>query len=303
VPARREHLDILRVSIGVLQVDILTPGESSKTLQHLGLRFDPYGVFRRSKTPAGLYARQKWLGEENHIAWKADFKSTAAALLAGQSDDGSWGGSVLQTIQRLFGLHLTVRDPNEGMDKALDWLLDIALKKPQPIRRDIKERLSNKNLRGLPFSPGCSGLFVIGAALFLATIFGRNADPRILETYGWLEKEGIERGGRWCGWSCSNNVLRAFAVHPEFCKSEALYLAVTALGRAQHASGRWLVQVPFYQTVNALAHLDLTEAEIQIKRALKHLLKTQHKDGTWGKVQREWNTFLVVHALRNKGLL
>jgi len=267
------------------------------------LRFDPYGIFRASKTPAGLYARQKWLAEENSLVWKADFKSTVDALLAGQSRDGSWGGSVVQTIQRLFGLHLTVRDPNERIDKALDWLLDLALKKPQRIRRDVAERFSNEALRGLPFTPGCSGLLLTGATLFLATIFGRNRDPRILAAYARLNKEGVERKGRWCGWSCSNNILRAFVVHPEFSKIRATHLAVKALARAQHSSGTWPVQVPFYQTLNALAHLDLADAHGQIETALEHLFKTQNKDGTWGKAQKEWNTFLVVHALRNKGFL
>ena len=281
----------------------LKPGKISKTFQRPQLRFDPYGVFRASRTPAGLYARKKWLGEENDTLWKAGFDSAVNALLAGQSQDGSWGGSILQTIQRLFGLHLTIRYPNEPIDKALDWLLDVALKKLQCTRRDIAEPFSNKDLRGLPFTPGCSGLLVTGAALFLATIFERHGDSRILAAYGWLNEVGVQREGRWCGWSCSNNMLRAFVVHPKFSKSRAAVLAVKGLAHAQYSTGRWPVQVPFYQTVNALAHLDLADAHGQIKKAFEHLLRTQNKDGTWGKVQKEWNTFLVIHALRNKGLL
>jgi hypothetical protein len=30
---------------------------------------------------------------------------------------------------------------------------------------------------------------------------------------------------------------------------------------------------------------------------------TQHVDGSWGASQRQWYTFLAVHALRNKGIL
>jgi hypothetical protein len=59
--------------------------------------------------------------------------------------------------------------------------------------------------------------------------------------------------------------------------------------------------VPFYQTVNALAHLDSEDADVQLKKAFKHLSRTQNLDGTWGRSQKEWKTFLVVHAMRRKG--
>ena len=54
------------------------------------LRYDPYQVFRFSKTPVGLYARQKWLGAAGTPQWKIDFKETVVALLADQLPDGSW---------------------------------------------------------------------------------------------------------------------------------------------------------------------------------------------------------------------
>lgn len=40
------------------------------------LRYDPYQVFRFSKTPVSLYARQKWLGEAGTSQWKIDFKES-----------------------------------------------------------------------------------------------------------------------------------------------------------------------------------------------------------------------------------
>jgi len=33
-------------------------------MPRLHLRYDPYRIFRSSRTPPGLYARQKWLHEE-----------------------------------------------------------------------------------------------------------------------------------------------------------------------------------------------------------------------------------------------
>lgn len=51
---------------------------------------DPYAVFRSSTTPAGLYARQKWLGEASTPQWKEDFAAAVAELVRGQSKDGLW---------------------------------------------------------------------------------------------------------------------------------------------------------------------------------------------------------------------
>jgi hypothetical protein len=32
-------------------------------------------------------------------------------------------------------------------------------------------------------------------------------------------------------------------------------------------------------------------------------LRIQNRDGTWGRIQKEWTTFLVVHALRRSAVL
>ena len=58
--------------------------------------------------------------------------------------------------------------------------------------------------------------------------------------------------------------------------------------------------MPFYQIVNALAHLDLPEADRQLELAFQHVIESQKPDGTWRSDQPEWHTFLVVHALKNK---
>jgi len=89
-------------------------------------------------------------------------------------------------------------------------------------------------------------------------------------------------------------------VHPKYSQHEATAMAVEALARVQSPSGGWQGKVPFYQTVNALAHLDSIQADAQLERAFKKLHNSQHRDGTWGRTQQEWNTFLIVHALRNK---
>jgi hypothetical protein len=265
-------------------------------------RYDPHAVFRESKTPPGLYARKRWL-EESSRAWKTDFQETVALLRTGQGKDGSWNHSVLETIKRLFGLHLTVRESDDAIDRALDWLTE-RLRTLQGQRRgSFGEALKNTRLRGLPFTSGCGLFFLSGATLFLSSIFGRERSPYALSLYGCLDVLGQARHGRWCGWSCSNNILRAFVVHPLYANRESVSLAVKALGIAQELTGRWPRQIPFYQTVNALAHLESKEGDIQLDNAFKWLYKTQNSDGTWGRADREWNTFLVVHAMKNKKLL
>jgi hypothetical protein len=83
-----------------------------------------YRVFRNSETSAGLYARQKWLGEAKTDQWKIDFKETVAELLADQLPDGSWSRSTTETIKLLFGMQLTARSATAGIDAGLTWLIN-----------------------------------------------------------------------------------------------------------------------------------------------------------------------------------
>jgi len=265
-------------------------------------RYDPVGVFRESKTPLGLYARKRWLGESSK-AWKIGFQETVELLKAGQDRDGSWNHSVLETVKRLFGLHLTVRDSDDAIDRALDWLTERLRTLQGKRHASFTEALENSRLKGLPFTTGCRLFFLAGATLFLSSIFGREKNPFTLSVYGWLDAMGQAHRGRWCGWSCSNNIFRAFVVHPVYANKESVSLAVKALSVVQEQTGRWPRPVPFYQTVNALAHLQSREGDIQLNRAFKWLQKTQNSNGTWGRADPEWNTFLVVHAMKNKKLL
>jgi len=67
------------------------------------LKYDPLTVFRTSTTPAGLYARSRWIGLDHDPAWQIDFDKTVSALRRGQLKNGSWADSPLLTITRLFG--------------------------------------------------------------------------------------------------------------------------------------------------------------------------------------------------------
>ncbi|MFO7739986.1 MAG: hypothetical protein R6V46_16020 [Desulfatiglandaceae bacterium] len=266
------------------------------------LRFDPYQVFQGSKTPAGLYARKKWL-KEDQSSYQHDFEETVRFLLLGQCSDGSWDRSFIQTIGRLFWFHLTVREAIEPVREGLDWLLDQASIFFNRKRMHLKEKIAKNDLAGLPFTKSSSVVLITSAILFLSCVFGRGADPKVLKFYAWLEAQGSEGSGRWCGWSAYNNILRAFVVHPHYAESRAVTLAVRNLRHAQRASGIWPGDIPFYQTVNALAHLDAAEGDAQLASAFERLYKTQRRDGTWSRSQPEWHSFLAVHALKNKGEL
>ncbi len=257
-------------------------------------KYDPLQVFEGSKTPAGLYARQKWRREENTESWVIDFNERVKALREGQHPNGSWNDSEIETIKRLFGLHLTVREPDDSIELSLDWLLD----KVSFSRFPVKPRVTPMEiLNNLPFSSGCFEHFISCAGLFLANCFNRGEEKKVAGLYDRIGREIEAKGGHLCSIECTNNALRAFVVHERYSRSRAAMLIVKYLGSRQLASGRWKGKTPFYMTLNALAHLDSANAIRQCITAVKSTLKTQNKDGTWGRVQKEWNTFLVVHAL------
>ncbi len=267
------------------------------------LRYDPFQIFKSAKTPASIYARQKWLGQHNKDQWQTDFNSATARLRDGQAADGSWNQSIPQTIDHLFGLHLTIRESNTEIDKALDWLL------AQTVQGRISDRLQKKETRTepvlthQPFVTGRRDGLLLGACLFLSSIFGRSQDPQILSLYRMLNKDAAEDRVFWKDMTCFNNILRAFVVHPKYANKRAAQLAVDRLAALKTPKGDWGNQVPFYLNLNALAHLSLPGVDNQLEGAFRHLVETQKPDGTWGTDQPEWNAFLVVHAFKNKNKL
>jgi hypothetical protein len=263
----------------------------------ISLPLDPYGCFAASTSPAGLYARQKWLGQEGDKLWQTDFNECTASLLRGQLRDGSWGSSFVRTVQHLFGLHLTIRQPVEEIERGLDWLIDHtegSLENAAVVGSDLK---------GLPFTTGDEHSLRLAMTLFLSTIFGRAESPEIMARYRELSHRALHTPDGWGDHPDISNILRAFVVHPVFSKDPATIHAVKNLARLQDSSGTWPEAIPFYQTVNALAHLDLPEADRQLEKSFMLLPRTQSNDGTWGASDKEWNTFLIVHALRNKKIL
>ena len=267
------------------------------------LRDDPYQVFRFSKTPAGLYARQKWLGEAERSQWKTDFQETVSVLLANQASDGSWPHETVATIKHLIGLHLTVRSSNAQVEAALNWLLENIQIQKDRIQVSAEDVTPIDDLTELPFVPSRPDMLLTAATLFLPTIFDCANDPEVLTLYRWLSEHGIKNKGLWFDRHCSHNIFRAMVVHPEFARDKATELAVNYHADLRTDDGGWGDDLSFYQTLNALAHLELPQTETQLEKAFERLWQTQNHDGTWSETEPEWNTFLAVHALKNKGLL
>ena len=130
------------------------------------LHYDPFQIFRGSRTPAGLYARQKWLGEAETAAWQTGFKARVNDLLANQSADGSWQHAGVETVRRLFGLHLTLRSANNAIEKALAWLLAKTGPNQEGLHTPNDTDVARADLSGLPFVLGRLEMLLTGATLF-----------------------------------------------------------------------------------------------------------------------------------------
>jgi hypothetical protein len=267
------------------------------------LRYDPYGIFRNSKSPAGLYARRKWLGESEDPSWERDFDAVVAALSKRlKSTEPGWKG-IITDIDSLFGLHLTQRSPDVEIDSVLDGLMDKISLQGDGIKIETGGGSMDKDLKNLPFVNSQWDMLLLAATLFLATIFGRGRDPAVINLFECLNKKGAIGKSQRIDPASTHNIMRAMVVHPVFSKSEFTSLAVDRLAGKQLDTGEWADPCDFYQTLNAIAHLDLPQADAQLDKAFQRLRDIQKVDGTWSESEPEWNTFLVVHALKNKGIL
>jgi hypothetical protein len=230
--------------------------------------------------------------------WRGDFETRVQAVYRGRHEQGGWGGSPLKTVRGLFDLHLTVREGDPWIHTSLDGLIRDAFYTPL---QELGPPPTLQQLKGLPFTAVPWPDLLQPAALFLCAIFGRALDVKVLAHYNEL----VERSSA-AGLGCENiarinNLFRALVVHPQYCRHPFTQAVVAWLADHQTPQGDWLPALPFFQTLNALTHLDAPAAHGQTLKAFIWLAAHQHRDGTWGDSDREWNTFLALHALRNKG--
>jgi len=267
------------------------------------LRYNPLEIFKASKSPVGLYARQKWLNESENRDWREDYSETVAALQTYPFPEIHNYTEALDTIRCLFGLHLTVRSSTAVIDDALFRLFSKIDIQSDRIKVGLADGDRTADFSGLPFTRSRLETLFVSASLFLASIFGRDRDPQVLSVYEWLCEKGIGDRGFWLDIESTHNAFRALVVHPHYSRTKAAGRVADYIAGFQNDEGDWGPRFPFCQTLNALAHLDLPEISSQLERALHYICRKQNSDGTWGQSEQEWNTFLVVHAMKNSGLL
>ncbi len=267
------------------------------------LRYDPLRVFTGSRSPEGLYARQKWGSEAATGLWRQDFHEAVSSLLRGQSADGSWGNGTQETIRRLFGLHLTVRDFTAEVARALDWLIGTTLCGEHVSGAGDVGMTPESIWRGLPFTPGDQRFCEVCATLFLAVVFDRSDDADVAANFNLLLRRVLEEPESLKSWKDKNNALRALIVHPRYSEGAAASFLIDQLNQVQESSGAWSIPVPASHLLNILGHSRFQSADRQWTKAFRMVCETQNQDGSWGQNDTEWHTFLIVHALKKRECL
>lgn len=278
------------------------------------LKYSPYAVFRGSRTPYGLYARTNWMGEST-AKLKGAVERLADSISGDQRENGSWADSVVKTTENLHVLSLIAPDRVDVGAKGVDWLLE---KEHPPIVLISKDGSpytglffemgpgDTKAIYGrddLLFNRGCSGFFKTGSALYFSGIFGKEKERRVANAFRSLDKVLEVRGGRWCSLACSNNILRGYVSHPKKQSSAQTRRALSYLEKLQTKAGGWKRIPYFYHSFNTIARSKLPSARRQIERAVPRILRSQNRDGSWGRKHREFRTFMVMDGLHHQGIV
>ncbi len=194
-----------------------------------------------------------------------------------------------------------MRAADADIDRALKGLLKCLQGRP-PANDD--RRISAQELAGLPFAPGPWSDIATPALLFLGIIFERVADWGFPELSRAIVSDlSNSPDGEARRPSDLHNRFRALAVHPDYADHPTTQMIVAWYAARQTLQGDWGAAVPFYQALNALAHLTSSTADLLCQKAIDSLPERQNADGSWGREEQEWKTFLTLHALRNKGRL
>ena len=145
------------------------------------------------------------------------------------------------------------------------------------------------------FGPGCTVFYQTTYAVHLFHLFGfdrHNRVQRAVRSYLQFWRPD------WCGAWCTVNVLRVLIEHPLSADSEQVDAGLRYLEKQQTRRGTWK-GLPFYHTLHALSRADHAAANEQLTKAVPSVLKRQNRDGSWGRKEKETQTFLVLDALSN----
>jgi hypothetical protein len=279
----------------------------------MDFKYSPYTVFNKSRTPYGLYARAHWMGESS-VKLKGAVERLVASICRSQRKNGSWGDSVVKTTENLHILSLLAPHRVDFGSKAVDWLLEKEHPSIVHVSGDgspysgLFFKVGREDTKGIYgrndilFNKGCSGFFKTGAALYFSGFYGREKDQRVANAFKSLDKVLNVRRGKWCSLSCSNNILRGYVSHPKKRDSSQIRKALRYLEGIQTKGGGWKETPYFYRTFNSIASSSLPAARRQVERAMPRILRSQNRDGTWGKSHKEFKTFLVLDGLHQQNI-
>jgi hypothetical protein len=264
------------------------------------LSVDPLNYVAGLESPIGVYLRTEIFKREirsDAILKKRLWKQTTAE----QSEDGSWNQLFVRTANNLWNLALLgCKAEDESVKKGLEWLLSLQKYDYRgypgffnsPNRKDPS--LMRSTLYG-EFGPGCSIFYDTTYAVHLFHIFGLDNNEQIQTT---VKSYLCFWNPKWCGAWCTINVLRVLIEHPLSAESPQVNSGLEHLAKLQTRTGAWK-GFPFYHTFHALSRARYTVAKKQLEKALPSVVKRQNTDGSWGKREREIETFLTLDALKN----
>jgi len=277
------------------------------------LKVDPWNYVQGLESPTGFYLRKNVLkrGTEEDTLLRHRLHEK---IVEGQSEDGSWDGIFVYTVNFLWDLiNLGYGIEDAAVEKGAEWLFSIQRSTYRGFpgffssghKRD--PRIMRSTMYG-EFGPGCNNWYQTTYAVHILSKLGFQEDPRVKTTINsYLKICGINPSGRlgrihWCGAWCDLNVLRVLIQHPSSAESATVKNAVEFLEEKQTKRGTWK-GYSFYHLLHALSRSQLDSAQRQIEKALPPVIRRQNSDGSWGTKRKENRTFLALDTLNNKGIL
>lgn len=268
------------------------------------LETDPLNYVSKLDSPIAIYLR-KGLFKNETVEDAASKKKMYEKIVADQSADGSWDQLFVKTANSLWNLALLgfeAEDPS--VKTGLSWLLSIQKEKYRghPGFFNSHNKKDPSTMRSTyygEFGPGCTIFYQTTYAIHLLHLFGLDNIKQVettINSYLQFWKP------TWCGAWCTINVLNILIEHSLSKQSKLVESALNYFADLQTRTGTWK-GLPFYHTFHALSRADDALAKKQLTKALPSVIRRQNNDGSWGKKERQTETFLILDALKNTGAI
>lgn len=259
---------------------------------------DAIDYFHSRQTPVALAALSIFGGADRGLAREK--------ILKGQSRNGSWNDSLIETVRRirlLTMLDFDISDPH--MAEALEWVLWQQGMKDS--YRGVFPSPTNKDMKGpyaLPTGERLSSLVsfshVYGElALRILIDAGMSKDPRVTAMLAAFETmAGNSRNGIYCCKNCTGAFWQVAARFPRYRMYAAEGLKTLKCYRTPE--GRWR-GFPFYFVLETLGSVKGMLALEEFEFSMKRLARSQNRDGSWGRTSKDEKTFAVLSGLHSLG--